>query len=164
MPDNSLLGAIETWLLAKLAPLITEAGVGDESNFRQVTTEAFDSDDLDTLLEQYKSRMPGAFLSIPDVAFVDADFRVVNLALTYRLLLGYTRRADTATNKVLVYNAFQNLCEVFCNQRGGAVGACVINFPKPVSFVTRSLEGGGLASLLTVQVEVRNWAVNQPEK
>lgn len=119
-----ILQQVEEALLALLAPLLEANG----GTLRQIQVESFGNGDLGQLVQKLKSRMPGAFLSIPRVVFSNGvGPRVQDATLSYAFIAGVANRASSDERKAVAYAMFDRLLELLSLQRIANTGLHTTN-------------------------------------
>lgn len=159
-----LLKALETLLVGALQPLVDAAG---DDRVRQI--EILPLSGMETLAEilrDHRSRLPGAWLSVPSVTFAPNQPRLTTLTLSYAFLIGTGGRARPSDNVGLAYSFFEQACRqlagINLNHPANGVAAH-LDFVRPTSWDFATVENQGppvSASFLTFDLGVRNWLIN----
>lgn len=161
-PATSLLSVIEAGLKDMLAPLL---GPGGES-LRSVTVGEFKgADGIGDVLDQHRTRMPGLILSVPDVAVTQRPDRLLDLRLTYGILIGFADRRDQDARRAFLFTLHDELAARLWLQRIPCVGLPVnsVDVVRPSSVLFAVDAGDGIAALYaSFDVPVRGWNINTP--
>ena len=166
MPDNgTLLTILETRILARLNPLLIAGG----GTLQQIAVESMASaDDLPVILERYRSRMPGGFLSLPLVRFEESATRIINATLDYAFLAGWASRDTNTARRPQAFAFVEDFGAAISLRSLSTAGAPLgnrLNFTRlnEISFA-EDPEAGLTAMLAKFQIGVRNWILNEPDR
>lgn len=160
----TLFDMIEVDLVAALQPLLRPF---DEDGLKQIDIEAFSSaEDIAVLLQNFRTRIPGAYLSIPTVTYdSDKEVRAADMTLEYAFLVGTEGvRAKTITKKQAAYyfhDAFHR--QLFYKRFVGCDYGANLDFIRPGRFEVSDVDGM-LATLTTFSIRVRNWQIRELER
>ena len=115
----SFLQSVETMISSYVEPMLV-AGGGD---IKRLTTRAFNTaDQVEQLLEAFKDNTPGAFLSLPTVAFEgtgtasNAQLCRINAFVTYNLAFATMHRGYEAAKKVDHYDYFDQVMREYAGR------------------------------------------------
>lgn len=162
----NLLTEMQGKILDLVQPLISSFA---DYDVNQVTiADISNIDDIDELIERFRSLMPGAFLSVPRVTYDSnpTGYRIIDATLQYGLLVGITGRWEEAVRQDYIREVHERFAQyLFLRQvPQGGVPCSRIDFLRPDSWEYRSdLDKTISAFYLTFSVGVRNWQINEPE-
>lgn len=164
---ETILGQIEKELIDALNPLLVPLGLGSPS-LKQIEVEAFSTgEDIAELLDNLRSRMPGAYLNIPGITYnASQDVRAADFVLDYAFLVGVdsTGRMRLEDKKNLLYYFHESFHREFFYRR---IQNCDIpanlDFIRPGRFEVATADKI-MVSLTTFSLAVRNWQIRQPTR
>ena len=159
---STLLSTIEQGILAMVAPLV---GAGGEAIKSATVAEFKGAESLTEVLDMYRTRLPGLVLSIPDVTIEKRPDRLLDVRLSYGVLIGFSDRRDMDTRRAFLYELHDELARVLWLQRiplldFGIVATDVIR-PSNVIFAVDAGDNIG-ALFATFEVTVHGWKINTP--
>lgn len=160
---KTLLGILDDQLKAMLAPLLQINGWEVDS----LTTEDFSNvQNFNSLVEKYRTALPGAFLSIPQITFQVVQPRVPHFTADYQLLVGAQNRLEAPALHDFAFRFMERASGLLYLQKLDDLELpCSLDFirPRQFNFAEVPTDGGPLGvALLTFAIEVRNWHINTP--
>lgn len=162
----TLLDQIEKELVDALEPMLVPV---DVDGLKQIAIEPFSTgDDIVDLLQKFRSRLPGAFLNLPQIDYLsDGALTVADLTLNYAFLVAVENvRAKTIDKKTLAYYFHDKFHAEFfyrkINNDNCAIPAN-LDYIRPLRFEVAEAEGT-MVTLTTFSIKVRNWIIREHER
>ena len=162
----SLQADVRAKLLTMLAPL-TVAGGGTLKQIHSVSISS--EEEVDEVLERFKDRVPGGFLSTPVATLARGQaggqsVRTTDATFSYLFVAAFADRGDVAERLEQAEDAFDMFVEAMLLQRPTRSG---LPTTAPLDFIDVSDSGIMDKPAMTVffarfKVVIRNLQVNQP--
>lgn len=159
----TLIGELDSRLKTMLAPLLQISGW----ELSSITTEDFsNAENFNALIERYRTKLPGAFLSFPNVTFQTVNPRVPHFTADYQFMVGAEPRMEAANMHEFAFEFMERACSLLYLQKLDDFDLpCSLDYirPRQFNFAEVVTDGGPLGvALLTFAIEVRNWEINTP--
>jgi hypothetical protein len=160
---TTLLGTLDDRLHQLLSPLLQINGWEVSS----IVTEDFSNiQNFNALIEKYRTQLPGAFLSVPQIAFQTVKPRIPHFIADYQLLVGAQSRMEADGTRDFAFSFMERACGLmYLQQLQDYDLSCSLDYirPRQFNFSEVPTDGGPLGvALLTFSIEVRNWEINSP--
>lgn len=156
--EVTLLGQIESLLISKLKNMLIPH---DPYGLKQIEIQPFGGvSDFEELIERFRSRMPGMFLSIPIVDYnSEGSVRAEDLVLNYGLLIGVDvnsrSRTEAKTTNAFYYHERLNNELFYASMRDCSIPTNN-DFIRPVRWEYVEVDHFGV-SIYNFRVNARNW-------